>query len=488
MAFESCMTIGGEQVSALSGETFDAVNPFDRTVWATVPSAGPDDVDRAVTAATQAKREWSRTPGVERGKLMLKLAAAVRDNAEHLAQWESTDNGKVIRETRTQMQFFARNLEFFAGAADKLLGTTIPMDNPRIFDYTMRKPYGVAALITAWNSPIALLGNKLPPALAAGNTVVIKPSEHASVTTTEIGRLAIEVGFPPGVINVVTGDAVVGDTLTKHPSVNKISFTGGASAGRNVAENAAIRSVPVTLELGGKSANIIFEDADLDRAVIGAVSGIFAAAGQTCIAGSRLLVQRSVYDDVVSQVADRAQRITLGDPLDDATEMGPVANRPQFERITQLLGESASSGRLVAGGGAAEITGDGYFITPTVIADVDPESRLACEEIFGPVLSIIPFDTDDEALDIANSSEYGLAAGVWTRDLNRALRMTDELEAGVVWVNTYRTSGTQAPFGGTKHSGYGRERGLEALDDYLSTKNIMIDTSDDVRDPFMIRT
>lgn len=488
MAFESRMTIGGEHVSALSGETFDAVNPFDRTVWATAPSAGPDDVDRAVTAATRAKREWSKTPGIQRGRLMLKLAAAVRDSAEHLAVWESTDNGKVIRETRTQMQFFARNLEFFAGAADKLLGTTIPMDNPRIFDYTVRRPYGVAALITAWNSPIALLGNKLPPALAAGNTVVIKPSEHASVTTTEIGRLATEVGFPPGVINVVTGDAVVGDALTKHPGVNKISFTGGAAAGRKVAENAAIRSVPVTLELGGKSANIIFEDADLDRAIIGAVSGIFAAAGQTCIAGSRLLVQRSVYDDVVTQVADRARRITLGNPLDDATEMGPVANRPQFERITQLLGESSSSGRLVAGGGAAEITGDGYFITPTVISDVDPASRLACEEIFGPVLSIIPFDTDDEALDIANSSEYGLAAGVWTRDLNRALRMTDELEAGVVWVNTYRTSGTQAPFGGTKHSGYGRERGLEALDDYLSTKNIMIDTSDDVRDPFMIRT
>jgi aldehyde dehydrogenase (NAD+) len=484
------MVIGDALVNATGGMTFDAANPFDQRVWATVPAATTADVDAAVGAAREARRAWARTPGVERARLMFALAESIRKHADHLAEWETTDNGKVIRETRVQMAFLARNLEFFAGTADKLFGTTIPMDNPRIFDYTVRQPYGVAALITAWNSPLALLGNKLPPALAAGNTVVIKPSEHASVTTTEIGRMALEVGFPPGVVNVVTGDATVGDVLTKHHGVDKISFTGGAFAGRRVAENAAARSVPVTLELGGKSPNIIFEDADLDRAVTGAVSGIFAAAGQTCIAGSRLLVQRAVYGRVVDEIAERARKIRLGNPIDEATEMGPVANRPQFDRIVGLLDGAGAMGRIVAGGAAANVAGaeKGFFIEPTVIADVDPSSTLAREEIFGPVLSVIPFDTDDEALMLANDSEHGLASGVWTRNLNRALRMTHELEAGVVWVNTYRTSGAQAPMGGTKRSGYGRERGIEALDDYTFTKNIMIDTSDDVRDPFMIRT
>jgi len=485
------MVIGPATVAASDGVTADAVNPFDGSTWGTVPIATPADVDRAVRAARAAFPGWRATPGVERARLLHRLADAVEAHAERLAEWETTDNGKVIRETRPQMSFVARNLRFFAGYADKLYGRTIPLDNPAVFDYTVRLPHGVCALITAWNSPLALLANKLPPALAAGNTIVVKPSEHASITTTELARLALEVGFPPGVVNVVTGDGAVGDVLTRHPEVDMISLTGGGVVGRRIASNAAERLVPTSLELGGKSANIIFADADLERAIQGAVAGIFGAAGQTCVAGSRLLVQRPVYEEVAREVAARAGRVRLGDPRDRATEMGPVANRPQFDRILSLIDRSTRDGaRLLAGGGRA--TGDGldagFFIQPTVFSDVDPSSTLAQEEVFGPVLSVLPFDEEADAVRIANGTVYGLAAGIWTSDVSRAFRVTQQLEAGVVWVNTYRASAAQAPFGGTKQSGYGRERGEEALDDYTYVKNVMVDTSAEARDPFVIRT
>lgn len=485
------MVIDGRQVPASDAATTDAVNPFDGQVWGTVPVATAEDVDAAVSAARAAFPAWRATPGVERARLLNRLADAVEEHADRLAEWETTDNGKVIRETRPQMSFVARNLRFFAGYADKLYGRTIPLDNPAVFDYTVRRPRGVCALITAWNSPLALLANKLPPALATGNTVVVKPSEHASITTTELARLAIEVGFPPGVINVITGAGETGDLLTRHPGIDMISLTGGGAVGRRIAANAAERLIPVSLELGGKSPNVIFADADIRRAVQGAVAGIFGAAGQTCVAGSRLLVQRSVYSEVRDAVAERAGRVRLGDPRDPATEMGPVANRPQFDRILALIDAAKSSGAsLAAGGGRA--TGaaldDGFYVEPTVFADVDPTSSLAQDEVFGPVLSIIPFDDEADAIRIANDTEYGLAAGVWTSDVSRAFRMTEALDAGVVWVNTYRTSAAQAPFGGTKQSGYGRERGEEALDDYTFVKNVMIDTSTEDRDPFVIRT
>ncbi|UUT34666.1 aldehyde dehydrogenase [Microbacterium elymi] len=446
---------------------------------------------QAVAAARTAFPGWRDTPGIERARLLHRLADAVEKNADRLAQWETTDNGKVIRETRPQMSFVARNLRFFAGYADKLYGKTIPLDNAKIFDYTVRRPRGVCALITAWNSPLALLANKLPPALATGNTVVVKPSEHASITTIELARLALEAGFPPGVFNVVTGDGAVGDVLTRHAGIDMISLTGGGTVGRRIAANAAERLIPVSLELGGKSPNIIFADADIDRAVQGAVAGIFGAAGQTCVAGSRLLVERAAYAAVRDAVSRRADEVTLGDPRDPATEMGPVANRPQFERILSMIEQAKRSGAAVtAGGGRARGANleDGFYIQPTVFADVDPSSTLAQEEIFGPVLSVIPFDDEADAIRIANGTEYGLASGVWTRDISRAFRMISELEAGVVWVNTYRTSAAQAPFGGTKQSGYGRERGEEALEDYTYVKNVMIDTSTEARDPFVIRT
>lgn len=488
---ESRMVIDGARVSASDGGTFEAIDPFTAAAWATVPAATAQDVDDAVAAARDAFPAWRATPGIRRAELLHALADAVLAHADQLAVWETTDNGKVIRETRPQMAFVARNLRFFAGYADKLYGRTIPLDNPTVFDYTVRRPYGVCALITAWNSPLGLLANKLPPALAAGNTVVIKPSEHASVTTLELARLALEVGFPPGVINVVTGDGAVGDRLTRHPDVARISFTGGGPTGRRIAANAAERLVPTTLELGGKSPNIIFADADVDRAIVGAVAGIFGAAGQTCVAGSRLLVERSVYDRVLEGVSSRASAIRLGDPKDASTEMGPVANRPQYDRILAITAAARAEGaEITVGGGAAqgEGLGNGLFIEPTVLAGVDPASRIGQEEVFGPVLSVIPFESEAEALSIANGTEFGLAAGVWTQDLSRSYRMTDALEAGVVWVNTYRATAAQAPFGGTKQSGFGRERGEEALADYTFVKNVMIDTSSDARDPFAIRT
>jgi aldehyde dehydrogenase (NAD+) len=486
---EASMVIGDKFVPASDGGVFDAINPYTSQRWATVPAATTADVDSAVSAAASAFDSWRATPGFERARLMHRLADAVVEHADRLAEWETTDNGKVIRETKPQMLFFARNLRFFAGYADKLYGRTIPMDNPAVFDYTVRRPFGVCVLITAWNSPVALLGNKLPPALATGNTVVIKPSEHASVTTTEIAKLAQEVGFPPGVINVVTGAGDVGDTLTRHPGIARISFTGGGPTARKIGANAAERLIPVTMELGGKSPNIVFDDADVERAVVGAVAGVFGAAGQTCVAGSRLLVQRSIYSRVVAEVAARAGRITLGDPRDAKTEMGPVANQPQFDRISGLIEQTRADGaKVVAGGEEATGHGQGLFIEPTVIADVDPSSAIAQNEVFGPVLAVIPFDTEAEAVEIANGTEFGLASGVWTNDLGRALRVSAALDVGVVWVNTYRASGAQAPFGGTKQSGWGRERGAEALDDYTYVKNVMIDTSSEARDPFVIRT
>jgi len=484
------MVIGGDEVPSSDGAWIDAVDPFTGETWARVPQATRDDVDAAVNAAQQAFVDtWQDAPGHVRATAMFKLADLIEENAGELARLESTDNGKVIRETSNQMKFAARNFRFFAGYADKIYGRTIPMDQAGVFDYTQRRPFGVAAIITAWNSPIALMANKVPAALAAGNCVVLKPSEHASATTCFFGALAKEAGFPDGVISVVTGAGQVGAWLTEHPLVSKISFTGGSHTGSRIAKTAAERLVPVTLELGGKSANIIFEDADLDKAIPGAVAGIFAAAGQTCIAGSRLLVHRSVYEEVIGRLSARAGAITLGNPLDPATEMGPIANRPQFDAISRIIADTRDAGaRLVCGGGSPSgFTGPGLFIAPTIFADVRPGDDLEQNEVFGPVLAVVAFDDEAEAIRIANGTVFGLAAGLWTTDLSRAIRVADQLEAGAVWVNTYRANGAQAPFGGIKQSGYGRERGEEALLEYTYVKNVMIDYSDAARDPFSVK-
>src|SRR5918997_483943 len=480
------MLIGGEWRNGTSEERLPSMNPFDREVWATIQQASPEDIEQAISAAREAfEGEWEHTNGLERARLMHRLAELLEADADRMARLETTDNGKVIRETQNQVRFAARNYRFFAGYADKLYGEVIPLDNADLFDYTLREPFGVVVLITAWNSPMQLLANKLAPALAAGNTVVIKPSEYTSVTTLELGKLVQEAGFPEGVINIVSGDGRVGDLLTRSPLVDKISFTGGPQTGRAIASNASQNLVPLTLELGGKSPNIVFADAELERAVNGAVAGIFGAAGQTCIAGSRLLVQRPVYGEVVDEVAALAQKIHLGDPLDSETEMGPVANEAQYKRVLELIDAGTAEGAEVAAGGErarGENLDKGYFIAPTVFANVDNRMTIAQEEIFGPVLSVIPFDDEEQAVEVANSTRYGLASGLWTRDFSRAHRLSRSIQAGTVWVNTYRSAAAQAPFGGVKQSGYGRERGWHALLEYTRIKNVMADLSQSTSD------
>jgi (Z)-2-((N-methylformamido)methylene)-5-hydroxybutyrolactone dehydrogenase len=483
------MYIDGARRDSSTGETFESLNPFTQKVWARVPAASADDVKDAVAAARRAfNRTWRGTTGLYRAKLMVKLAELLERDADVMSVIESTDNGKVIRETRSQMIFTARQLRFFAGYADKLRGAVIPLDHADVFDYAVKEPYGVIGIITAWNSPIALLANKLPAALAAGNCVVIKPSEHASVSTLEFCRLVEEAGFPAGVINVVTGDGRVGNAMISNGGFDKVSFTGSPHVGREVAAAAGRNLTPVTLELGGKSPNIIFDDADLDRAIIGALAGIFAATGQTCIAGSRLLVQRGVYKRVTERLVERAEKIVMGNPIDPKTEMGTAANEPQFKRILAAIESAKGDGaKLVTGGGRAkaEALSNGLFVAPTIFVDVVSKMKVAQEEIFGPVLSVIPFSTEEEAVEVANDTRFGLAAGVWTQDISRAMRMTRAIQSGVVWVNTYRAVAAQAPFGGRKESGFGRERGEEGLNEFLTVKNVMIDFSSEQRDPFV---
>ena len=483
--------IDGRWRPAADGATMPAINPYDRSVHAHVPVATAGDVEDALRAARRAyDTVWRKTSGGQRAALLNKAADLIDADAARLALLETTDNGKVIRETSSQMGYAARLFRYFAGWADKLHGAVIPLDQADTLDIAVHEPYGVVGCITAWNSPVAILCNTLPAALAAGNCVVLKPSEHASVTTLEIAKICEKAGFPAGVVNIVTGAAATGQALTGSTLVDKISFTGSPGVGRAIASAAGANLKPVTLELGGKSPNVVFDDCDFDRALVGALAGIFGATGQTCIAGSRLLVQRGIYERMVEGLAARAGQIVLGDPRLPATEMGTAANEPQFNRILSFIEAAKTDGaRLVAGGGRAEGPGldAGFFIQPTIFADVRNDMKVAAEEIFGPVLSIIPFADEDEAVQIANDTPYGLASGVWSQDINRCLRMMRAIRSGVVWVNTYRVAAPQAPFGGMKDSGYGRVRGLAGIEEWTQTKNVFIDFSGDKRDPFSMK-
>jgi aldehyde dehydrogenase (NAD+) len=486
------MLIGGEWVEPASGAWIESVNPFTATPWALIPRGSKPDVDRAVDAASEAFRgEWRRLTATARGALLRRFGDLVAAEAKNLAEIESTDNGKLIAEMRAQLNYIPQWFYYFGGLADKVEGRVIPIDKPGVFNFTREEPLGVVAAITPWNSPLLLATWKLAPALAAGNTVVWKPSEFSSVSAFALAELFEKAGFPPGVVNLVTGFGnEVGEPLVTHPKVAKIAFTGGDKTGEHIYQLAARGLKPVTLELGGKSANIVFDDAELDDAVKGVVSGIFAATGQTCIAGSRAMIHRPIHAAFVERLLALAKTARMGNPLDPTTQVGPVTTRAQYEKILDYIRIAKEEGAVCSlGGGPAQRPecGTGWFVEPTVFTAVKPSMRIANEEVFGPVLCIIPFDDEEEAVRIANNTIYGLAAGVWTKSIRRALLMSERLEAGTVWVNTYRAISYMSPFGGYKRSGIGRESGAEAIREYLQTKSVWIDIAGNAPNPFVLR-
>jgi aldehyde dehydrogenase (NAD+) len=484
--------IDGQYVEPIGQQWMDTINPYTGKVWAKIPQGCAKDVDRAVAAAKRAMTEgpYAKMTPTERGKMMLRLADLVTKHAERLAEIEVQDNGKLMAEMRGQMNYHPEWWRYYGGLADKVEGSVMPIDKPDIFAFTRHEPVGVVGALTAWNSPLLFIAWKCAPAIAAGCSVVIKPSEFTSASTLEYAALTKEAGFPDGVFNVVAGygpDA--GSALVDHPDVAKITFTGSDATGARIYAQAAKTMKRVTLELGGKSPNIVFDDCNLDKAAAGVVSGIFAATGQTCIAGSRLLVQNSIKEAFTKKVAELGATARKGNPMDADTNIGPVTTPAQYQKILDYMDIAKKEGaRCILGGRAAPDLPGGQFVEPTIFVDVTPQMRIAREEVFGPVLSIIGFEDEAEAIRLANDTVYGLAAGVWTENIGRAVRMSKELRAGTVWVNTYRAVSYMMPFGGMKHSGIGRESGVESIRHYLETKSTWISYSEGApANPFIMR-
>ncbi len=485
--------IEGAWKPARSGQTIASYDPTTGSPWYQAADAGAGDVDDAVNAAGRAFADanWRGLTQTRRAGLMFALADLISRHAEELARLETRDNGKLFRETHAQIGYLADYYRYFAGIADKIQGDTIPVNKPQMLNFTVREPLGVVGIIVPWNSPLNTMSVTVAPCLAVGNTVVVKPSEHTSASAIAFAELVAEAGFPDGVYNVVSGcGRTAGEALARHPGISKIAFTGSTQTGRAIAQSAASHLAQANLELGGKSPHVVFEDADLGRAANGVVAGVFAAAGQTCVAGSRCFVHASVHDEMIDRLETLTGQIRVGDPMADDTQVGPLALRAQLEKVEQYVGYGTEDGaRLVTGGCRPDDAGleGGWYYRPTLFAGVSNDMRIARDEIFGPVAGVIKFSDEDDLLAQANDTDYGLAAGIWTRDVDRAMRFAHAVDAGTVWINTYRSAAMMSPMGGFKDSGYGKHNGFEAVRDYSRLKNVVLDYSGSAQDAFVIR-
>jgi len=482
------MYIDGQWVDSETGRTIETLNPENNEVWATVPEASAKDVDRAVKAAQNAfEVSWANLHPRDRAKYLRSLANQLRDNAEHLGTIETKDTGKIFRETKTQANYIAEYYDYFAGLADKVEGTVIPIDKPDMQVTTTRIPIGVVAAIIPWNSQMLLTAVKLAPALAMGNTVVIKASELAPVTLLEFAKLVEKSGIPKGVVNVITGlGEPCGKALTTHDLIERVAFTGGPETAKHIVKNSAENLSQVSLELGGKSPVVVFNDAEQENALNGITAGIFGASGQSCIAGSRLYIQSGIYDEFLNKLLVKAEKIKLGAPMDKDTQMGPLNSFKQLENIeTNIKATVEQGGKVRCGGKRSNVSNKGYYFPATIIECKNHNLPTAENELFGPVLSVMKFDTEEEAIKQMNDNKYGLSSGVYTANLGRGMRVSKAVRAGIVFVNTYRLISPMAPFGGIKDSGYGKEAGIESIKEYTRIKTTWYNSSDKpMADPF----
>ncbi len=483
--------IDGSWSEGGDGQVMESENPATGGSWATFACASPDDVDRAVGAARRALEDpsWRDLTQTARGKLISRLADLIESHAEEIGRLETRDSGKLAVETVGQCKYVADYYRYYAGLADKIEGSVLPIDKPDMHAFTTRRPIGVVAAIVPWNAQMFLTATKLGPALAAGCTIILKASEIAPTPMLEFAKLINEAGFPPGVISVITGDAQnCAIPLTRHPDIDRIAFTGGPETARHVVRNSAENFAVTSLELGGKSPIIVFEDADLESAANGLIAGNFGASGQSCVAGSRGFIQRSVYDKVISLIEEKSRSIIVGDPQDSATQLGPLCTSAQIKNIETVLKTAQTQGATIRFGGTRPEGLKGNYFNPTLVECPRLDTETFNIEMFGPVMSLMPFDTEEEAIALANSSEFGLGSGVFTQNISRAHRVSDRINSGICWVNTYRAISPVAPFGGFNQSGYGREAGQEAILDYTRTKTTWINTSDTpMSNPFVMR-